>query len=285
MTVQDYKTIFTCPECSKSILEWGADSVKCNSCNAVFPVVNNIPVLFKNSEQRSSYSKMLVTKNNDIYWKREAYWDKQFISEIPEGSGYCLDIGCGGGKRELVESKGYKYIGLDYFLDNGVDVLADACNIPLKDRSIDLCVNRVVMEHIPDPWKACREMFRVLKSGGLYVGSVAFIQPFHENSYYHMTHKGVEKMLSQAGFEIIKIEPLKESGLETLMGTLLEVRKPVSYIIRLFFITLILARRFGIMIFAQFYRNKPDRLKRIKEFKEEEKYRFASGFLFVAKKG
>jgi len=35
---------------------------------------------------------------------------------IPNGTGYLLDYACGGGQRKWCESKGYKYIGIDYML-------------------------------------------------------------------------------------------------------------------------------------------------------------------------
>ena len=42
---------------------------------------------------------------------------------MPNGTGYLLDYACGGGgQRKWCESKGYKYIGIDYMLDYGVDM-------------------------------------------------------------------------------------------------------------------------------------------------------------------
>ena len=39
-----------------------------------------------------------------------------------------------------------------------------------------------------------------MKPGGWFIGSVAFLKPYH-GSYFHMTHEGVHELLSQAGLQ------------------------------------------------------------------------------------
>jgi hypothetical protein len=63
------------------------------------------------------------------------------------------------------------------------------------------------MEHIPNPWLGCKEIYRILKLGSFYIGSVALVYPFHERSHYHMSHFGIKYMLEQEGFLVKKIEP------------------------------------------------------------------------------
>lgn len=49
------------------------------------------------------------------------------------------------------------------------DVKADICNLPFDDNSYDIIFCNHVLEHIPDDTKAMKELFRVLKPGGMGV--------------------------------------------------------------------------------------------------------------------
>lgn len=49
------------------------------------------------------------------------------------------------------------------------DVKADICNLPFDDNSYDVIFCNHVLEHIPDDTKAMKELFRVLKPGGMGV--------------------------------------------------------------------------------------------------------------------
>jgi hypothetical protein len=71
-----------------------------------------------------------------------------------------------------------------------------------------------VLEHLHSPWEAVREIARILRPGGWFVGSVAFLKPYHD-SYFHMTHKGVIRLLETYGLHIDKI-----AGAQSLMYTL-----------------------------------------------------------------
>ncbi|MCK4561981.1 MAG: class I SAM-dependent methyltransferase [Flavobacteriaceae bacterium] len=48
-----------------------------------------------------------------------------------------------------------------------VDVKADILNLPFEDNSFDVILCNHVLEHIEDDTKAMRELYRVLKSGGM----------------------------------------------------------------------------------------------------------------------
>lgn len=81
--------------------------------------------------------------------------------------GLLLDMGAGQGEfKDLVESKGYKWVGID-IVPNGEVQGGDILNIPFEDNTFDtvLCVD--VLEHIKEHHKAMNELYRVLKSDGL----------------------------------------------------------------------------------------------------------------------
>ena len=49
-------------------------------------------------------------------------------------------------------------------------------NLSLSNESIDLVISSDVFEHIPDPYKAHEEVYRILKRGGRHIFTVPFYQ-------------------------------------------------------------------------------------------------------------
>lgn len=135
-------------------------------------------------------------------------WGDDLIALLPrslrEGD-TCLEFGCGDGQaRHLIESYGYRWVGIDV-AGAGMAVRADGHKLPFADESFSLVVSVAVFEHLYDPFAAAREVARVLKPGGMFLGTTAFLEPFHANSYFHMSHKGVERVLSGAGFQLNRL--------------------------------------------------------------------------------
>jgi SAM-dependent methyltransferase len=52
------------------------------------------------------------------------------------------------------------------------DVKADICNLPFENDTYDVILCNHVLEHIPDDTKAMRELYRVLKPGGMGIFQV-----------------------------------------------------------------------------------------------------------------
>lgn len=138
----------------------------------------------------------------------------ELISYFPkadtEGS-WMLDLGCGIRNFESIcrQVTGFKYVGID-FDGEGPDLLADAHALPFRDQSFEFVLSIAVLEHLAFPDVAMKEAFRVLKPGGTFIGTVAFLEPFHMDSYYHMTHLGTARALTHAGFEIVAMAPNHE---------------------------------------------------------------------------
>lgn len=138
--------------------------------------------------------------------------DKLLSSLIDlDGNGkVMLEVGCGERDCEqFFESCGFRYIAVDYEKrGGGPDLLVDAHRMPFRDKSIDSYYSDSVYEHLASPLTAALEAKRILKSGGVFWGSTAFMYGFHDHaSYFHMTHAAVLLMLKQAGFTNIKILP------------------------------------------------------------------------------
>ncbi|MBJ7329691.1 MAG: methyltransferase domain-containing protein [Solirubrobacteraceae bacterium] len=90
------------------------------------------------------------------------------------------------------------------------DVIADLAELPLPDDDIDLVVCTEVLEHVPEPGRALRELARVLRPGGRLLLTVPFVGELHEepHDYYRYTPYGLEHLLTQAGFTDVDVQPL-----------------------------------------------------------------------------
>lgn len=116
-----------------------------------------------------------------------------FLSELMarlQPGAIVLDLGCGPrDQQQPIESLGFRYIGVD--MDSAAaDLLVDAHCLPFKDQMFDAVLSYAVLEHLRDPYVALREIVRVLKPGGIYLGTVSQGEPFHA-SYLHHTAWGL----------------------------------------------------------------------------------------------
>jgi SAM-dependent methyltransferase len=84
-------------------------------------------------------------------------------------------------------------INIDIFAFNEVDIIADAFNLPIKDQSVDVIINRAMLEHVSDPQHIIDEMHRILKKEGEIFCYLPFIVPFHAapDDFHRWTIEGV----------------------------------------------------------------------------------------------
>lgn len=136
------------------------------------------------------------------------HWDVYGIEELlpPSEAGRdVLLLGCGdGGERPYLAELGFRSVGLDVNPSPGADLVGDAHALPFGSESFDLVLSMQVLEHLRAPWIAAGEVARVLRPGGWFIGSVAFLKPYHA-SYFHMTHDGVRSLLADAGITVDRV--------------------------------------------------------------------------------
>lgn len=95
--------------------------------------------------------------------------------------------------------------------------------LPINSASVETVLCNQVLEHVTDEREAVHEAFRVLRPGGYFIGSVPHISPVHlePHDYRRFTRYGLEMLLKDAGFEVVRIEgsggPFQAAALTLLM--------------------------------------------------------------------
>lgn len=167
-------------------------------------------------------------------------WDKFFDEKIRIISREKNILDIGGGFRFQKGLKKYQglFRGSNYrTLDNEVsyqpDILADVCQMPLANESIDAVICKAVLEHVAEPQKAVKEIHRILKKGGRGFVYLPFLYPYHAHQgiyqdYYRYTEDGVRYLFKE--FSRIEICPVR-GNLETVFN-LTPLRK-IGFLARL----------------------------------------------------
>jgi SAM-dependent methyltransferase len=118
--------------------------------------------------------------------------------------GKLLDIGCGSKPYQSLFTVD-EYIGVDSALSpntSNIEAYADAQVLPFENQTFDTVICTEVIEHLPCPWEAIREMKRVLKPSGYLILTAPFIHWHHEspNDHFRFTYYGLLGLVSQVGF-------------------------------------------------------------------------------------
>lgn len=137
---------------------------------------------------------------------------------IPVGianiSGALLDIGAANRWIESHLPAGADYVALDY-PSTGRDlygaqphVFADAAHLPFQNRCFDGVICLEVLEHVPDPAIAMKEIERVLKSSGRAWISMPFLYPLHDApfDFQRFTEFGLRRDIQRAGLEVVTLQ-------------------------------------------------------------------------------
>lgn len=202
-----------CPECRQGMLRLQSETtLDCASCGQEYPVVQGVPLLFAAAEleqhvrrdQERDTQRHWAGKNRGgaYHWREYQVWDH--LPDLPPGAEVLL-LGCGdAGERSHLHERGYRTTAFDIVRSSGTDFVADAHRLPLADATFDLVLSMQVLEHLHSPWIAAQEIARVLKPGGWFVGSVAFLKAYH-GSYFHMTHLGVTHLLGSFGLKVDRL--------------------------------------------------------------------------------
>jgi SAM-dependent methyltransferase len=223
-----------CPECQGSLAASPATATCCDACGAEYPVrEGHGPDLRPRRELQRDVRTSIPPADAEEGWRASVVEEMRggggptlrdlrgpefrygnnltdaLVSRLELRPGYrLLDLGCGNANQLSgpMTGLGVEHVGVDY-AGARPDYLADAHCLPFADDSFDGAISLSVLEHVRYPYLACQEVARVLRPGGVFTGSVAFLEPFHMDSVFHHTARGIWSVLHEAGFTTIEIEP------------------------------------------------------------------------------
>lgn len=134
--------------------------------------------------------------------------------------GKLIDLGCGdmpfrGFLLDLVDT----YDSLDLWPNSEVTYVGDIQNMSMLDaNTYDSAICLEVLEHVPNPHQAIKEIYRILKPSGVLIISVPHLSRIHNApyDYYRFTLYGLIHLLNSAGFSVITIQA--KGGIFSFIG-------------------------------------------------------------------
>jgi SAM-dependent methyltransferase len=130
-----------------------------------------------------------------------------------------MDLGCGAGDSvDLFRAydRDVDWVGVDIVgspegrqrtREDAKYVTYDGVTLPFEAGTFDLIFSRQVLEHVRDPLAHLREVARVLRIGGSFIGSTSQLEPYHSRSYWNFTVFGFAELVAEAGLELLELRP------------------------------------------------------------------------------
>jgi SAM-dependent methyltransferase len=158
-----------------------------------------------------------LTELEDRHWwyrERRALVARAIRGRRP---GVALDVGAaGGGNTRVLQAAGWSAAALEYgeegarvCAERAIPVLrGDATRLPLAPESLDLVVAYDVLEHIEDDGAAAKEVFELLRPGGVFLVAVPCdpgLWSAHDEAVGHVrryTRPELLSLLAGAGFTV-----------------------------------------------------------------------------------
>ena len=211
----------------------GFDFVRCDKCALVYvnPRMKEKEITKFYDSKADSNTRALDFLSSPLQQKidKELYIElfNKIKKRVP--SGKVLDIGCSFGNfLKVAKDRGYEELGLE--LNNmaaeygrkklGVNIeakLLEDCNFP--DNSFDIVSMFGVIEHLFEPVKIVKEIKRILRPGGLFIGRCPNVYGFvymvlHElgrtfTGRVHLTYfseKTLKYLFKKTGFKRVELE-------------------------------------------------------------------------------
>ena len=146
-------------------------------------------------------------------------WVRAKAASVPNGA-HVLDIGAGTCPyRDLFahcdykthDFEKYRGVKLGGAIEYGeIDYVSDILNIPVEDNSFDVILCTEVLEHVPEPIEALREMARILRPGGRIFLTAPLGSGLHQLPYHYYggyTPEWYKHFFPKFGLNVKEITP------------------------------------------------------------------------------
>ena len=196
-----FSNIVRCPSCQGTLL-FSRTYARCHRCHTRYAIKGGILYLYeptrvsqevKKQENHSNWYAHNEKQSYDEY-EHTPFWKSvdadTFDRWIPmvSSKALVLDVGCAQGRSAFPFVRhGIRVIGYDIsdkliaiaqkrsapykrFVTSPYFFVGDASNFSFSDASFDVVVLHGVLHHLPNPSHVCKEIARVLKPDGLFLG-------------------------------------------------------------------------------------------------------------------
>lgn len=202
--------LLCCPKCRGNLGLFSGEQYQCTNieCNALFPVVDGIPILINEDESIFLIDDFLSFHNtffnlkpkNPVkeFIKRFSFSISNNIKIVRNYAKFVqillkqstrpkvLVVGgsiLGEGMEVVIKSPEILLVESDVSFGERTDIILDAHSIPFQNDSFDAVIVQAVLEHVVDPQKCVEEIHRVLKKQGLVYADTPFMQQVHGGCY------------------------------------------------------------------------------------------------------
>ncbi|MFD7280358.1 class I SAM-dependent methyltransferase [Streptomyces sp. NPDC059862] len=141
------------------------------------------------------------------------------VMSAPGAPDQVVDLGCGRGTSAALFKRHdpkVRWLGVDIphspeatQRKPGGDPLVhfDGIHLPFGSDSVPLIYSHQVFEHVSRPRDLLAEVGRVLRPGGLFIGSTSQFEPYHSFSLWNYTPYGFRVLVEEAGLALEEIRP------------------------------------------------------------------------------